>query len=78
MKGNYAQAKKELDKVRLECRGTKEALYEYALLYNDWGKPDKARGYLNQIIDHYQYADPELVLLKQAQDMLKVLDGQYN
>ncbi|SVD41778.1 uncharacterized protein METZ01_LOCUS394632, partial [marine metagenome] len=66
LKGEYKEALNILE----DCEGSK-SLYELGILYHSMGELDEAINYMNEFLDEYKYADPELIKIKKANEFIK-------
>ena len=65
LQGEYKDALKILNSME-----RRKALHELGILHEEMGKVDKAIDYMNEFLDEYPYADPELKDIRMAKEFI--------
>ena len=76
LKNKAGESKKIIDKILNEDKPYIK--YEAALVYYDLKEYDKAREYLNGVLDHYKHADKTFKPLLDARETLRKWDAAGN
>jgi len=79
LKGDLDESKEIIEKMCDDggCP-SEEAEYEAALVYYDLGQHDKARKYLNSVLEHYKHADITYKPVVDARETLRKWDATGN